>query len=117
MGDDVKGLKFGFVFAVLCFVVLVLGCGPRIDPGVVGGECRDDRDCAEECLGGKDFPGGMCSVSCRDDRDCPRNAWCVDKKGGVCLLSCRYDEDWRPGYKCKSEDREGAAGETPVCID
>ena len=60
-------------------------CGPRDD--VVGGACRDDRDCAERCLEGRDFPDGTCTVDCRDDRDCPGGTYCVDKAGGVCLVA------------------------------
>lgn len=105
------------IFVLLLFFATLSACGPGYDPGVIGGECRDDRDCAEQCLEGKDFPGGTCSVSCRDDRDCPRTSFCVDKKGGVCLLSCRYNEDCRPGYKCKDIEREGDGGRSFVCID
>jgi hypothetical protein len=87
------------------------------DGGVVGGSCRDGRDCAERCVKGGSFPGGTCTVDCRDDRDCPDGTWCIDTEGGVCLLGCGYDEDCRgDGYECKDRDREGAGGKEAVCI-
>lgn len=87
------------------------------DSDLVGGSCRDDRDCAERCVEGGSFPGGTCTVDCRDDRDCPGGTWCIDKAGGVCLLECVDDFDCRGGYECKNEDREGAGGRTHVCIN
>lgn len=87
------------------------------DGGVVGGACRDGRDCAERCVKGGAFPDGTCTVECRDDRDCPDGTSCIDVEGGVCLLACRYDEDCRPPYECKDRDREGAGGREAVCID
>jgi hypothetical protein len=84
--------------------------------GLVGGSCRDDRDCYDQCVEGGDFPGGTCTVPCRDDRDCPDFTWCVDKKGGVCLLDCRDWRDCRPDYDCKDTNREGAGGKIAVCI-
>lgn len=85
--------------------------------GLVGGACRDDRDCAERCLRGGDFPGGTCSVWCGSDRDCPPGTYCIDKEGGVCLLDCRDSRDCRGGYECSSEGRRGGPGSVPVCID
>lgn len=87
------------------------------DGGLVGGGCRDDRDCAERCIGGGDFPGGTCTVDCHDDRDCPDGTWCIHTNGGVCLLGCAYDEDCRGGYECRDTDREGAGGKIDVCIN
>ncbi len=87
------------------------------DSDVVGGSCRDDRDCAERCVKGGKFPGGTCTVGCDDDRDCPDGTWCIDEAGGVCLLACEYDGDCRGGYECKDKDREGAGGREAVCID
>lgn len=87
------------------------------DSDLVGGSCRDNRDCVEICVDGKDFPSGTCTVECRDDRDCPDGTWCIDKKGGVCLLECDIDDHCRGGYSCKDEDREGAGGKASVCID
>ncbi len=95
----------------------LLACGPGFDPGVVGGECEEDRQCAERCLEGKKFPGGMCTVECRDDRDCPAYSFCVEEAGGVCLVECRDELDCRPGYKCKDKDSKGAPGKIAVCID
>lgn len=91
----------------------VIGCH---DPGVVGGECRDDRDCAEQCVKGNKFPDGTCTVSCRDDRDCPSFAACVEDEGGICLPMCEHDSECRDRYDCKDRDREGADGKIGVCI-
>lgn len=99
---------------------LLLGaCNQDVGPdgGLVGGSCRDDRDCAERCVEGGKFPGGTCTVDCRDDRDCPGSTYCVEEKGGVCLLACEYDDECRGGYECKNKDREGAGGKIEVCID
>lgn len=87
------------------------------DGGLVGGSCRDDRDCAEQCVEGGKFPDGTCSVECRDDRDCPDGTWCISEAGGVCLLACGRDADCRGGYDCKDKDREGAGGREAVCIN
>jgi hypothetical protein len=86
------------------------------DPGVVGGSCDHDRECADLCVEGKDFPDGTCTVECRDDRDCPGYAACVKKEGGICLPLCDHDGDCREKYSCQDVDREGASGEAPVCI-
>jgi hypothetical protein len=86
------------------------------DGGLVGGACRDHRDCAERCVEGGDFPSGTCTVDCRDDRDCPDFTFCVDEKGGVCLLACDFDDECRGRYDCKSISREGADGNIDVCI-
>lgn len=104
--------------ALLLALVCSSAChdvGP--DGGLVGGSCRDDRDCAERCVEGGDFPDGTCTVECRDDRDCPGGTSCIDKKGGVCLLACEYDDECRSRYECKNEKREGTGGKTRVCID
>jgi hypothetical protein len=95
-------------------VGLVLGCQ---SPHVVGGACRDDRDCAEFCVEGKSFPAGTCTVDCVDDYDCPGFAACVQKEGGICLPMCELDRECRDGYSCKDEDREGAGGKIAVCIN
>lgn len=107
-----------FVLAALLSLVPV-ACHDEVgnDSDLVGGSCRDNRDCVDRCVEGGDFPDGTCTVECRDDRDCPDNTWCVDKKGGVCLLSCDIDEHCRHDYKCKDTDREGAGGKVDVCID
>lgn len=102
---------------LLLALVSLTGC-PDVGPdgGLVGGSCRDDRDCAERCQKNGDFPGGTCTVPCRDDRDCPGDTWCIDKAGGVCLLACDYDDECRGGYECKEESREGHGGNRRVCI-
>lgn len=88
-----------------------------VDGGLVGGSCRDDRDCVERCVDGGKFPDGTCTVDCRDDRDCPADTFCIREKGGVCLLACDVDDECRGGYDCKNEDREGRSGKIEVCID
>lgn len=102
------------VLNLAAFVGFALGCH---NPGVVGGDCRDDRDCAEQCVKGNKFPDGTCTVSCIDDRDCPGFAACVDEDGGICLPVCEYDSECRDKYACKDVDREGAAGKIGVCIN
>jgi hypothetical protein len=92
---------------------VALGCH---NADVVGGSCRDDRDCVERCVEGGDFPDGTCTVACRDDFDCPGYAACVDKEGGICLPLCEHDGECRDGYECKDTDREGADGNIGVCI-
>ncbi|MEX1363818.1 MAG: hypothetical protein AB1Z98_11870 [Nannocystaceae bacterium] len=100
-------------------VMLGIGCHDDVgnDSDLVGGSCRDDRDCVEKCQEGGKFPGGTCTVECRDDRDCPGGTWCIDEAGGICLLECSGDGDCRGGYSCKDKDREGAGGKMDVCID
>jgi len=112
------GLALRIALAALS-LSLSLACGEDIgnDSDLVGGSCRDDRDCVERCVEGKDFPSGTCTVACDDDRDCPSDTWCIDKAGGVCLLACDVDDHCRGGYRCKNTDREGAGGKIEVCID
>ncbi|MCX4246524.1 hypothetical protein [Paraliomyxa miuraensis] len=107
--------NIGIVLVLVCVGVACHG-GVGPDSALVGGSCRDDFDCEERCVEGKDYPGGTCTVECRDDRDCPGDSWCVDKSGGVCLMGCDYDEDCRGGYDCRDVDREGAGGKIPVCF-
>ncbi len=100
-------------------VLLLVACnsgGVGFNGDVVGGACRGDRDCAEQCVGGGDFPDGTCTVACRDDRDCPASTWCAEKAGGVCLLDCYDDRDCRVNYTCKDVDSHGAGGRVAVCI-
>lgn len=108
--------NIAIVVAIAGFVACHGGGDVGPDGGLVGGACRDGRDCAERCVGGGDFPDGTCTVDCRDDRDCPDGTLCIDVEGGVCLLGCRYHEDCRPPYECKDRDREGAGGREAVCI-
>ena len=106
--------------AVGVAAVGVFACQPGDignDGALVGGSCRNGRDCVERCVRGGDFPGGTCTVDCRDDRDCPETTYCVDKAGGVCLLACGHNEECRGGYSCDNTDREGADGRVHVCID
>ena len=107
----VLSLPFVFFMGLACH-----GGDVGNDSDLVGGSCRDSRDCVERCVEGGDFPGGTCTVECRDDRDCPAGTWCVSKAGGVCLLECYVDEDCRGGYECKNTDREGTGGRIEVYI-
>jgi len=111
--------RLSLLVGVSLFGLVSCGDGGSVglDGYLVGGSCRDDRDCDERCLRGGDFPGGTCSVNCRDDRDCPSDTYCVDKAGGVCLLACRRDSDCRRGYDCEDIRRKGGGGRSPVCID
>jgi hypothetical protein len=105
---------------VLAFFLGALACHPMDDVGwgsaLVGGECGHDHDCFDQCVTGKDFPDGTCTVSCSNDAECPRGTPCVDRAGGVCLLPCGHDDDCRPGYDCIDVQRKGHGGETLVCI-
>jgi hypothetical protein len=110
------------VVSLLLFVGLAVGsaCGGESvghEGDVVGGPCRDNADCADQCLRGDDFPDGTCSVPCRDDFDCPSGTACIDTEGGVCLLLCNFDSDCRRGYDCDDESRRGHPGDATVCID
>jgi hypothetical protein len=108
---------------ILCALALLtcFGCYGEDVVGnygvLVGGECRDSRDCDDVCLRGGDFPDGTCSVECRDDRDCPRGTACIDKQGGVCLLLCDRNADCRHRYQCDDQRRRGHSGHEYVCID
>ncbi len=102
---------------VAFLMLLFAGCGDvGVNGDLVGGSCRDNRDCEEDCLSGKDYPGGMCSVACRDSRDCPNDTVCSNKDGGVCMLLCRYDDDCRRDYDCKSKGLKGEPGEASICV-
>jgi hypothetical protein len=90
----------------LVILVVCVACNGDHDPDAyVGATCRDDRDCADECLRGSDYPGGFCTLACRDDRDCPDDAICVDRDGFVCLYACDVDADcdFLGPYRCKDE--------------
>ena len=88
--------------------VVIAACSGGVDAdGVVGAACRDDRDCAERCETGGDFPGGFCTVRCIDDGDCPSDTYCVDTHGGVCLFACDVNEDCDflgRAYQCRDKD-------------
>jgi len=106
------------VFIVFFFIIFGISCNSDIgqDGALVGGSCRDSRDCERECVTGGDFPDGMCTVYCRDDRDCPPQTACIDKKGGVCALYCDRDSDCRRRYECSNVRRRGGPSSVPVCI-
>ena len=109
--------------AWLLFSLALLGCGddgPGIGPGsrLVGGACDADHHCQGRCVGGKHYPGGMCTFSCRDDRDCPGGTFCVADHGGICALACGHPRDCAPlgpPYTCNSHSRHGAPGNVHVC--
>jgi hypothetical protein len=105
-----------FIFIVLFFLISACNSDVGLEGDLVGGACRDDRDCARECLRGGDYPDGMCSVYCFDDRDCPAGTACIDKSGGVCALYCDVNADCRRGYVCDDIKRRGAPGEEWVCF-
>jgi hypothetical protein len=74
-------------------VLVLAACGGDELDDVVGNACIDDRDCAERCERGGEFPGGFCTVSCIDDNDCTSESICTDVEGGVCLIPCEFDRD------------------------
>ena len=113
----VRAILVVLPFVLLSFGISCHGGDVGNDSDLVGGSCRDGRDCVERCVEGGKFPGGTCTVDCRDDRDCPGGTWCIDEAGGVCLLECFSDGDCRGGYECKNKDREGAGGRIEVCIN
>ena len=103
---------------VVFLSTVVLGCHGDPVSDVVGAACRDDRDCAQICERGGDFPGGHCTVACRDDRDCTVDSICVDVDGGICLFPCAVDRDCDllgTSYVCK--DRKDTFDRTVgVCL-
>lgn len=112
-------LRYITSILVLLASLLLINCGHNdvgLNGGLVGGDCRDNVDCADTCVGGGDFPGGTCTIPCRDDYDCPGTTWCAEKAGGVCLLGCTVNADCRINYVCKDVDRHGTGGKTAVCI-
>ena len=95
--------------------VLLVGCNDghrldQIDP-TIGATCSSDRDCADRCYLGGDFPGGFCSLTCASDRDCSTDAFCMQIQGGVCMYSCPEFDCARlgAGWSCRhrSRGREG----------
>jgi hypothetical protein len=123
--QKVSGFRELFPSMTLHLVVLALGllfvgaCGSGVgnDGDLVGGACQENRECAERCQQGGDFPDGTCTVACNDDFDCPGGTACIDTEGGICLLLCNYDNDCRRNYECSGESRKGHSGDATVCID
>ena len=105
-----------FVLLVGAFAAPLTSCQRDRE---VGGECRDDLDCNDECI--EDWPGGFCTVRCRDNRDCPGSTVCIDTRGGVCLFECDDRDECRDrlggGYECKWRDAEDDRDEYKVCVD
>lgn len=100
---------------VLLATSVAMGCaGDR----QVGGECRDDSDCADICI--DELPGGHCTLRCRDNRDCPGGTICVDTEGGVCLFECDSRDECSDrlggGYVC-GEETDFDDREVRVCTD
>lgn len=113
----------------LLVAAAAFGCGDDGNPAaqgsavgkqgtVVGGPCTTTSGCAasSQCETDGDFPGGTCVVACSSDAQCPDGTRCISSKGGVCLLTCTTEADCRSGYPCQTKSREGADGETKVCI-
>lgn len=96
--------------------ILLLGACSDYNESLVGGACRDDQDCDYDCKEGKDFPGGMCTVSCRNTSDCPDDTVCWDKDGGICAPLCRDNYDCRETYECTSRDLRGESGDARICV-
>lgn len=114
--------KLAWLPLVLAFLLPACGSdgGPGVGPGslLVGAACDADRHCDSRCVKGKNYPGGMCTVSCRDDRDCPSGTACIDDHGGICALACTVhrDCDFMGGrYLCDAKSRKGSAGRALVC--
>jgi hypothetical protein len=109
-------LRFGFsLLLLLSMVASACGDDDGDHRGSFGDGCADDRDCAERCVKGGDWPGGMCTYRCNEDRDCPPGTACVDKEGGVCAFTCSRSGDCPAGYGCRSTKRESGGGEVLVC--
>jgi hypothetical protein len=99
-------------------LVFMLGCGGDPVDEVVGAACFDDRDCAERCETGGDFPGGFCTLSCFDDGDCTSDSICTDVEGGVCLFQCEFNSDCDflgRAYSCR-ERRDTFDRRVFVCL-
>ena len=110
-------LRAGLMMGALLFA---WGCGGGVgvDGDVVGGSCRDDRDCDPEgrCLRNDDFPGGQCTLRCGNDGDCPSDTYCIEREGGVCALACQFSDECRGGYECKGQRSRERNGDRLVCI-
>lgn len=109
---------------LLALALALVGChqcghGAEVggDGGLVGGDCKKNKECVDECLGGSKFPNGTCSVPCDGDGDCPEFTRCIEVEGGMCLLDCDADDECRPGYGCHDQERHGHDGVALVCID
>lgn len=106
------------LLVALCVLVFA-ACGGR-DPGdideVIGAACTSDRNCAERCYLGGEFPDGFCSLPCRSDNDCPIDTYCMEVAGGVCMYACpafdcaRLGRDW----ECRDKRRK-MGGDVAVC--
>lgn len=115
--------KFAWLPLVIAFSIPACGSddghgGVGARGFLVGAACDADRQCDSRCVKGKNYPGGMCTVSCRDDRDCPGGTACVGDHGGICALTCgvHRDCDFMGGaYRCDSKSRTGAKGNAMVC--
>jgi hypothetical protein len=105
----------------ITFLLGAAACGDDDDRrGDLGAACADHRDCADRCVRGGDWPGGMCTYSCSDDRDCPGGTACISKEGGMCAVTCQVNADcahfgFSSSYACRSTDRKGASGDVRVC--
>jgi hypothetical protein len=112
-----------FALALCLALTPLAACGSNHDDGyagagVVGAACSHNSDCAERCVGGKDYPGGMCTVSCSRDDQCPAGTMCIDDSGGICAVGCAGNPDcdgFGPGWSCKNRKRKGASGDVGVC--
>jgi len=102
------------MFGALTVGVLALACGDHPEPSadrpapsrLVGNRCGGDTDCDVWCAGGRDFPGGFCTVKCYYPEDCPEGTVCVGDSldDSACVYPCADTLDCRiagPGYACK----------------
>jgi len=96
------------ITCLAAFAAFLAACGPtqdcRFDPagcgGDVGGNCIDDRDCAEGfcCQESANCGGGMCTYDCESDADCPDFMAC---EHDVCFFRCDDDLDCAEGQGCE----------------
>jgi len=100
-------------------LALIVGCAGHSSGSVddvIGAGCAVDRDCANRCYTGPEFPGGFCSRSCTADADCPGDAVCATQAGGVCLFACPPMDCNALGahWHCSDQDVVGG-GKAAVC--
>jgi hypothetical protein len=102
-------------------LLTVVACGADpVGPAgrLVGGACSASNQCDSYCTTDKHYPGGMCTVLCASDAQCPAGTACVNEDANFCAVVCASDAQcaaFGRDYFCKSRDRVGASGSTPVC--
>ena len=107
---------FAALLVVSLFTVACGGGGSvGKDGDLVGGACASEGDCAEKCLTGGDFAGGICTQTCEETSECPDGTVCSEFSGGTCFLLCDSDADCRDGWVCGEIDQQGSESKAQVC--